>query len=87
MASIFKRGRDKGTAIRQIKRKDKIGNRTYNHYVQAIDSFSNWLVAMARHPEAGRYSPDMAKHWAFGTDSSLQDGNRHYAEKLRGESL
>ena len=36
------------TALRKIKRKDNIGNRTYNHYVQAIDSFCNWLVLMGR---------------------------------------
>lgn len=36
------------TALRVIKRTDKFGNRTYNHYVQAIDGFCNWLVAMGR---------------------------------------
>ncbi len=29
------------TALRNIKRKDEIGNRTYNHYIQAIDLFAN----------------------------------------------
>ena len=43
-------------ALRQIKREDKIGNRTYNHYAQAIDNFCNWLVNMGRidrNPVAG----------------------------------
>ena len=36
------------TALRKLKSSDNIGNRTYNHYVQAIDSFCNWLVMMGR---------------------------------------
>ncbi|QDU57513.1 Tyrosine recombinase XerD [Aeoliella mucimassa] len=36
------------SALRQMKRKQKFGNRTYNHYVQAIDGFCNWLVDMGR---------------------------------------
>jgi integrase len=30
--------------------KDKFGHRTYNHYVQAIHSFGNWLVTSRRLP-------------------------------------
>ena len=36
------------TALRSIRRQDEIGNRTYNHYIQAIDSICNWLVMMGR---------------------------------------
>jgi integrase len=36
------------TALRAIKRKDKFGERTYNHYVQATDGFCNRLVAIGR---------------------------------------
>jgi betaine-homocysteine S-methyltransferase len=39
--------------------------------------------ALGRHPEASRYSPDMSKHWAFGSDSSLKADQRAYAETLR----
>ncbi len=34
--------------LRELKRKEKFGHRTYNHYVQAIDGFCNWLVATGR---------------------------------------
>jgi site-specific recombinase XerD len=32
------------TFLRQICREDELGHRTFNHYVQAIDSFCNWCV-------------------------------------------
>ena len=34
--------------LRELKRKEKFGHRTYNHYVQAVDGFCNWLVATGR---------------------------------------
>ena len=39
--------------------------------------------ALGRSPKASRYSPDMAKHWAFGNDPSLREANVEYADKLR----
>jgi site-specific recombinase XerD len=38
--------------LRKIRKSDKIGPRTYNHYVQAIDAFCNWCVPkrMATNP-------------------------------------
>ena len=38
--------------------------------------------ALGRRPEARRYSPDLTKHYALGTDPSLKQWNRDYAEKL-----
>ena len=38
--------------------------------------------ALGRHPEASRYSPDMSKHFAFGTDPSLDVQTLAVAEKL-----
>jgi site-specific recombinase XerC len=43
-------------ALREIRKADDLGNRTFNHYVQAIDSFARWLVAnqrLAANPLAG----------------------------------
>lgn len=34
--------------LRQLKKEENLGHRTYNHYVQAIDGFCNWLVATGR---------------------------------------
>jgi integrase len=34
--------------LRQLCRDEGIGNRTFNHYAQAIDSFCNWCVATQR---------------------------------------
>jgi site-specific recombinase XerC len=31
-----------------MKKEKKFGNKTYNHYLQAIDAFGNWLVATKR---------------------------------------
>jgi betaine-homocysteine S-methyltransferase len=38
--------------------------------------------ALGRHPEASRYSPDMSKHFAFGTDPSLDKETLDLAPKL-----
>lgn len=36
------------TSLRKIRKDDDLGHRTYNHYVQAIDGFCNWLVSSGR---------------------------------------
>ncbi len=38
--------------------------------------------ALGRTPPASRYSPDMAKHYALGTDSGLKAENRDFAKDL-----
>ncbi|MEE8275565.1 MAG: homocysteine S-methyltransferase family protein [Alphaproteobacteria bacterium] len=38
--------------------------------------------ALGRRPPASRYSPDMSKHFAFGTDPSLKAHNVAYGDKL-----
>jgi betaine-homocysteine S-methyltransferase len=38
--------------------------------------------ALGRHPPASRYSPDMSKHFAFGTDSSLDAETLGIAPRL-----
>jgi betaine-homocysteine S-methyltransferase len=38
--------------------------------------------ALGRRPEASRYSPDMSRHFAFGTDPSLDSETLSVAEKL-----
>jgi betaine-homocysteine S-methyltransferase len=38
--------------------------------------------ALGRHPEASRYSPDMSKHFAFGTDPTLDKETLELAPKL-----
>jgi integrase len=42
-------------AIQAIQKKKKFGNKTYNHYIQAIGSFCNWMVPkrMAHNPLVG----------------------------------
>ena len=37
-------------ALKEIRRTDDLGARTYNHYLQAIDEFGKWLVATKRMP-------------------------------------
>ena len=37
-------------ALNELRETDDIGHRTYNHYIQAIDSFCNWMVATKRLP-------------------------------------
>lgn len=46
------------------------------HHVRAM------AEALGRRPEASRYSPDMSKHYAFGTDPRLKQHNRAYTSKL-----
>ncbi|HLW48186.1 MAG TPA: homocysteine S-methyltransferase family protein [bacterium] len=46
------------------------------HHVRAM------AEALGRRPEASRYSPDMSKHYAFGTDPRLRQHNRAYTSKL-----
>ncbi|HYM67956.1 MAG TPA: homocysteine S-methyltransferase family protein [bacterium] len=46
------------------------------HHVRAM------AEALGRSPEASRYSPDMSKHYAFGTDPRLRRHNRDYTSKL-----
>ena len=46
------------------------------HHVRAM------AEALGRTPEASRYSPDMSKHYAFGTDARLRQHNRAYTSKL-----
>ena len=36
--------------LNELRETDGIGHRTYNHYVQAIDSFCNWMIATKRIP-------------------------------------
>jgi integrase len=50
--------------MRSLRKSEKIGPRTYNHYLQAIDAFCNWCVATKRvtaNPLAGveRLNPDV----------------------------
>ena len=46
------------------------------HHIRAI------AEALGRRPAASRYSPDMAKHFAYGTDPSLKPSNREFAPRL-----
>jgi betaine-homocysteine S-methyltransferase len=46
------------------------------HHVRAM------AEALGRRPEASRYSPDMSKHYALGTDPSLKAHNRAYVDRL-----
>ncbi len=36
--------------LRSLRKSEGIGHRTYNHYLQALDSFCNWCVATKRLP-------------------------------------
>ena len=36
--------------VRSLRKSEGIGHRTYNHYLQALDSFCNWCVATKRLP-------------------------------------
>ncbi len=38
--------------------------------------------ALGRTPPASRYTSDMSKHYAFGTDPSLRSANQEYAERM-----
>jgi len=46
------------------------------HHIRAI------AEEFGRTPEASRYSPDMSKHYALGSDDSLKKHNRNYVKKL-----
>lgn len=46
------------------------------HHVRAI------AERLGRKPEASRYSPDMSKHYALGTDASLKSENRAFVKDL-----
>jgi betaine-homocysteine S-methyltransferase len=46
------------------------------HHVRSI------AEELGRTPPASRYSPDMSRHYALGSDSSLKSHNRAYVEKL-----
>jgi site-specific recombinase XerD len=37
-------------ALKDIRREEDLGARTYNHYLQAIDEFGKWLVSTQRLP-------------------------------------
>lgn len=46
------------------------------HHIRAL------AEALGRQPPASRFSPDMSKHYAFGTDARLKQENREYAKHL-----
>jgi betaine-homocysteine S-methyltransferase len=46
------------------------------HHIRAL------AEALGRKPAASRFSPDMSKHYAYGSDARLKQANREYAEKL-----
>ena len=46
------------------------------HHVRSI------AERLGRKPEASRYSPDMSKHYALGTDPSLKSENRAFTKDL-----
>jgi betaine-homocysteine S-methyltransferase len=46
------------------------------HHIRAM------AEALGRTPPASRYSADMSKHYAFGSDPSLQSANQEYAERM-----
>ncbi len=46
------------------------------HHIRAI------AEALGRQTEASRYSPDLSKHFALGTDPSLKQSNREFAPRF-----
>jgi betaine-homocysteine S-methyltransferase len=38
--------------------------------------------ALGKSPPAGRYSPDMGRHYALGTDERLRPHNQEFAKDL-----
>ncbi len=46
------------------------------HHIRAV------AEALGRKPEASQYSPDMSKHAFMGTDPTLKQTNREFAERL-----
>ena len=51
-----------------------------SHHIQAL------AEALGRKPPASRYSPDMSKHYVFGSTAGLRERNTRYAEELRGRT-
>ena len=45
-------------------------------------TFARSPKRLGRRPPASRFSPDMSKHYAFGTDPSLKRENREFAKNL-----
>ena len=50
------------------------------HHIRAM------AEAIGRAPAASRYSPDMSKHYALGTDERLLRHNQDYASRLKGHA-
>ena len=48
------------------------------HHIRAL------AEALGRAPPASRYSPDMSKHYIFGSTRGLRQQNLEYARRLRG---
>ena len=46
------------------------------HHIRAM------AEAVGRTTPASRYTADMSKHYAFGSDPSLQSANQEYAERM-----
>jgi betaine-homocysteine S-methyltransferase len=46
------------------------------HHIRSV------AEAVGHTPPASRYSPDMSKHAFMGTDPTLKQANRDYAERL-----
>jgi betaine-homocysteine S-methyltransferase len=46
------------------------------HHIRAL------AEAIGRRPPASRFSPDMSKHYAYGSDPRLKQENRAYANSL-----
>ena len=46
------------------------------HHIRAL------AEALGRRPPASRFSPDMSKHYALGTDARLKPENREFAKNL-----
>ena len=46
------------------------------HHIRAM------AEALGKQPPASRYSPDMSKHYALGSDQSLRKGNTDFAQEM-----
>ena len=46
------------------------------HHIRAL------AESLGRKPAASRFSPDMSKHYAYGTDQRLKQANREFAKEL-----
>ena len=51
-----------------------------SHHIRAL------AEVLGRKPPASRYSPDMSKHYVFGSTAGLRERNTRYAEELRGRA-